>query len=258
MCGPDRSSRSLPRVAAWLGWITLSSGCVSGSLASSTGPRVSGARWSVAPNQMVHAGETVRFDFLLTEPTTGRQVDPTGLADFCVITVRKDRIEVGADALGHFPFEYTFNNVQSGQEIRVLAQAFLERGHRDFMIVGGRWVQSDSPTDLPDRMVASDSIRLTVYELTIELHVSSPLSPLDPESGVMRILRTDGSPLVRYINRPHRPGFILDGPEADGDYRVEYRANGDDINSDGTTVVEFEIYDLAGKRYTTARTFDTP
>lgn len=234
------------------------SGCVSGSLASSTGSHPGPTGWSVAPRQQVHVGETVRFDFVLTQPGSGRMIDPIGLVDYCVVAIGSDRIHVDADALGHFLFAYTFSDFRPGEETVVEARAYRIRGYRDHMNIAGEWVRSQSPSDLPDRIVIADSIRMTVYALTFELQVLSPESPLEGESGVLRIQRRDGSETLRYIDRPHRPGFTVEGPDARGTYVIRYAVQGDELNSTGKTPVEFVIHDRTGKRIAEARVLDTP
>lgn len=185
-------------------------------------------------------------------------IDPIGLVDYCVVAIGNDRIHVDVDALGHFLFTHTFDKFRPGEHTVVEARAYRIRGHRDFMNIAGEWVQSQSPSDLPDRIVAADSIRMTAYALTLELRVRSPVSPLDAESGVLRIRRRDGSETLRYIDRPHRPGFTVEGRDARGTYVIRYAARGDELNSTGKTPVEFVIHDRTGKRLAEARLFDTP
>lgn len=203
-------------------------------------------------------GETVQFDFVLTQAGSGRLIDPIGLVDYCVVAIGHDRIHVDADALGHFFFTYTFDKLRPGQDILVEARAYRMRGHRDYMNIAGEWVRSQSPTDPPDQIVTEDSIRLTAYALTLAFKVRSPGSQLDTESGVLRILRDDGSETLRYIDRPHRPGFTVEGPDARGAYQIRYAARGDDLNRTGRTAVEFDIHDRAGRKIAVARVFDTP
>lgn len=203
-------------------------------------------------------GETVRFDFVLTQPGSGRMIDPIGLVDYCVVAIGNGRIHVDADALGHFLFAYTFNDFRPGEKIVVEARAYRIRGHRDYMNIAGEWVRSQSPSDLPDQVVIADSIRLTAYALTLELQVRSPGSPLEAESGVLRIQRRDGTETLRYIDRPYRHGFTVQGPNAQGTYVIRYAVQGDELNSTGRTPVEFVIHDRRGKRMVEARVFDTP
>ena len=73
----------------------LASGCITGSLASDTGPSPPGTFWSDAARQMVHVGEQVRFDFVLQDALR-RRVLPMGLADYSVVFVDGKRIETQA------------------------------------------------------------------------------------------------------------------------------------------------------------------
>lgn len=233
-------------------------GCVSASLASNTGPRSPGSRWSDAPRQMVHVGEQVQFDFILVDPFTRRLMPPVGLADYCVATVGGERIEAEADVFGHFQFAHTFDRRRLGKKLRVEAAAFQQRGGRDFMKVRGQWLHVDSPYDIPDRQVARDSILLTVYETRIELSVIRPPDELEPETGKLRIRRTDGTTTSVFLDKPNRPGFIISGPEPDGYYRVRYTPGGNEVNPIGTTEVEFVIYDVLGSPHYASTTLETP
>ncbi len=228
-----------------------------GSLASNTGPRPPGRLWSDADHQMVHVGETVRFDFVLVD-SARRFVHPLGLADYCVMTIGTKRMEAEPDLAGHFRLAHTFDSAAPGQDIEVQSRAFRQRGGRDFMKVNGRWVQIANPFDPPDQEVAGDAIMLAVYQTSAELILARPSVGLDLESGVLRILRADGSETTVYIDRPHRPGFTISGPGSDGSYRVRYHPKGSELNPVGTTQVEFVIYDVAGRLYRVSSTLETP
>ena len=232
-------------------------GCVSGSLATDTDLHALGYRWSDAGRQMVHVGETVEFDFVLQD-LSRRFVPPLGLADYCVAVVDGERLESEPNTAGHFQFAYTFDQVTPGDEIEVRATAYRQQDHRDFMRIREKWIYAESPFNRPDRKVAADSIRLTVYQAPIELAVVRPPDDLDPESGVLRIRRADGSTSTVYVDRPRRPGFAIAGPEPDGYYRVSYLPSGDELNPVGTTEVEFEIYDTAGFPHYASTMLETP
>jgi hypothetical protein len=202
-------------------------------------------------------GEEVSFDFVL-QNTNRQLVPPTGVADYCAAMIGSQRLESESDEFGHFTFRHRFDGVQPGQEFDIRATAYEQRGSRDFMKVGGQWLEAESPYSVADRKVAEDSIRLSIYQSLVDLRIVRPSDDLDPETGVLRIRRTDGSSTAVYINRPNRPGFTLEGPSPDGYYRVTYPPSGDDLNKTGTTDVDFTIYDLAGQRHTVATTLDTP
>ncbi|MFH1111097.1 MAG: hypothetical protein V1790_18160 [Planctomycetota bacterium] len=239
-------------------------GCVSASLGTSTGPHPPQQRWSVAAKQPAHVGETVQFDFVLTD-WLGRFVAPTGLADYCVAIpsrlrtgIGDERIETEPDAKGHFRFSYTVDRVRAGEKIKVTATAYQQRGSRDQMKVRGQWLTADSPYAEPDRKIAGDAIQLTIYQTKVEMKIVRPADDLDPESGVLRLQRLDGTGVPVYIDKPGRPGFRLDGPEPNGYYRVEYQPTGEQLNPTGTTEVEFSVYDLGGQRHVVSQTLSTP
>ncbi len=252
-----RQSGKRIHLIALISSLPWAGGCISGSLASNTDRHTLGFHWSDAPRQMLYVGETVEFDFVLQD--MWRQfVPPTGLADFCILTIGNERIESEPDLTGHFRFAHTFNQSAPDETIDVRATAFRQRGQRDFMKIAGEWVYAENPFDDPDRKVADDSIRLTVYETLIELTIARPPDDLDTESGVLRIRRSDGSIRSIYIDRPHRPGFTITESEPDGYYQVRYRPSGNELNSTGTTEVEFVIHDMAGYPHYATTTLETP
>ena len=237
--------------------LSLAGGCITGSLASDTGPAPPGTFWSDAARQMVHVGEQVRFDFVLQDARR-RFVSPVGFADYCVAFVGGERIETEMDAYGRFRFSHTFDHAGPGDRIHVEAAAYRQRDNRDFVNVGGQWVQSHSPLNRQDRPVATDAIMFTVYQALIELALAPGASGLKPETGVLRIRRSDGSLTTVYVDRPNRSGFTLTDRGPDGGCRVRYTPKGDELNPTGTTDVEFLIYDTAGNPHHASATLDTP
>jgi len=232
-------------------------GCLSASLASDTGPRLPGRQWSDEARQQAHIGEDVAFDFVL-QGAKGQFVPPTDVADYCVAMIGSLRLESEPDQFGHFTFRHRFDGVQPGRTIDIRAAAYQQRGSRDFMKVGGQWLEADSPYSVADRKVAEDSIRITFYQSQVDLRIVRPPDDLDPETGVLRIRRADGSSTAVYVDRPGRRGFKIDGPGPDGYYHVTYAPSGQELNKTGTTDVDFTIYDLVGQRHTVSQTLDTP
>lgn len=258
MGDPDRDSlRSAAGIAAGI-LLVLLSGCSSGSLASSTGPKPAENRWSTARRQQVHFGEEVRFDFVL-QNGAGRLVQPFGLADYCATIIGNERIEAEADPVGHFQFSYVFDDFPPGATVKITTTAYQQRGGRDFMRIRGTWLPSDSPFNERDRKVATRaSLNLTVYQATIDLTFTAADDDLDPETGVLRIRKSDGSMTAIYEDRPGRPGFTLTGPDANGRYHVRYDPDGRQLNPTGTTDVAFLIYDRAGQVHEASAAIDTP
>jgi len=232
-------------------------GCVSASLATSTGPHPLQQRWSMASTQEAHIGEQVYFDFVLTD-WRGRFLGPTGIADYCVAMIGGERVEADPDAKGHFRFSYTLDHASAGENLKVTATAYQQFDSRDFMKIGGRWLKADSPYAQPDRKVAGDSVKLTIYQTTLDMQIARPADDLDPESGVLRFQCVDGGGGPVYVDKPGRPGFKIGGPASDGYYRVEYRPTGGQLNPTGTTEVEFTIHDLGGQRHVVSQTLNTP
>lgn len=232
-------------------------GCVAGSLATDTGFRPPGFEWSVDTEQQVHVGEEVRFDFVLHD-WSKNLLNPIGIADYCATIVQGERIEVDAQPSGHFQFSHKFDGLTPGERINIRVDAYRQRDDRDFMYIRDRWIHTPNSHNLDDKRVASASIRLTVYAAAIELSIVRPPDDLDPETGVLRIRRTDGSTKSFFIDRPGRRGFTVDGPTVDGYYRFRFRPRGNELNSSGTTAVEIEVYDLSGNPHYAETILDTP
>lgn len=115
--------------------------------------------------------------------------EPRGYCGVLCRLVGPHRIECEADIYGHFEFSYCFDHDQAGDVIKIQAAGYQQRGSRDFMKIAGQWLHNDSPYDLFDCKGASDSITLTVYESPIELTFPRSGTPVDPQSGVLRIRR---------------------------------------------------------------------
>ncbi len=206
---------------------------------------------------MVHVGEKVEFDFVL-QNWRRQRVQPLGLADYCVALIGDERIEAEPDISGHFRFVYTFSGVHPGDKVKVKATAYSQRGRRDYMKIRGQWIQSDSPYEEPDRKFVGDAIVLQVYEAPIDLTLVCPPDELAPETGVLRIRRQDETTTVVLPERRSKPGFVMTGPEPDGYYRIRYLPGGDELNTTGTTEVEFVIEDVTGHHHEARATLDTP
>ena len=236
---------------------SIPAGCVSASLASDTGPRSAGRAWSIAARHPAHVGETVDFDLVLVDGW-GRFLPSAGFDEYAVLAINRERLETEPDGAGHFRFSYNLGAVPVGASVRVVGAVFRQRGHRDFINVQGEWLESNSPYERNDDLVAEDELVLDVYQTRIELSLTRPPTDLDPESGVLRILRQDGTVSTIYVDRPGRPGFILTGPEPSGYYTVTYVPDGDELNATGTTRIEFSIHDLSGQRHESTVLLDTP
>lgn len=206
---------------------------------------------------MVLVGETVEFDFILLD-SFGRFVNAFGHADYAMAVVGGEKAECEPGLKGRFTFRHQFDSVHAGQSVNVFATAFRQRGRRDYVKIRGEWVRGESLYDAPDQAVASDSIHFTAYEAPIQLTIVRPPDNLEPETGVLTIRRSNGTSRSVYIDRPHRPGFTITGPEPDGYYRIQYLPMGEELNSGGTTEVEFVIYDTANQPHYASTTLETP
>lgn len=232
-------------------------GCIQGSLATSTGPRPPGNRWSSAAAQRVHIGEMVEFDFVLHNGMQ-RFVSPGGVADYCVATIGDTRLEAIPDPLGHFNFSHSFGDVAAGDVIDVKVDAYRQKGGKDFVEIGGQWLATQTFSQEPDARVAGDSLRLTAYQSVVDFRLPRPADDFDPETGVLRLRKPDGTTVSVYVNRRPRRGFLLEGPEPTGYYRVSYEPRGSEVSATGTTEMTFTVYDVAGQRHVKRLEIETP
>lgn len=260
----DRMQRWIFCLVQPLLWLVLpSAGCVSASLATNTGSTIDGRAWSMDAVQKAHVGEEVAFDFVLTD-ATGAFVNPTGVADYVVATIGADRHEVEPDLGGHFVFTHRFKGVRPGERVRVTADAYRERGRRDFVLAMGRnpevgrWIASERAGDEPDQRIVSDSVDLEFYQAVVDMPVDGTGDDLDLETGVMRLRKLDGRVVAVYAGRPGRPGFELNERAASGGFRVTFQPEASMLNSSGFTDVEFSIRDRVGRRLSASTQLPTP
>lgn len=227
------------------------------SLATDTGPRPPGLRWSTAGKQQFHAGETVRFDFVLHD-WRNRLIQPVGVADYCAVLVGDERIETTPDAAGHFQFDYEFDNSVAGDQVRIRATAYQTRGVRDFIRVGDSWVQVDSARDEADRAVAAAAVKLSCYQLVIELTIPPVPFDLQPDTGVLKLRQENSVSTSIFVDRPGRRGFSMAAQDGDGAYRLRYVPLGDELGASGVTNVEFRVHDTRGQIHYVTQELETP
>ena len=188
-----------------------------------------------------------------TDPLLGR---PFALYDIYEERARPAGLDFGYLVVGKLTSRISY--WKAGDVVEIRAAAYQQRGSRDFMKIAGQWLHNDSPYELPDRKGASDSITLTVYESPIELTIPRSGTPLDPQSGVLRIRRNPESVVSILIDRPDRPGFSLRTPDKAGRYVIRYLPDGKELNAFGKTEIEFTIRDVVGKPITVQLVIETP
>ncbi|HUU83986.1 MAG TPA: hypothetical protein VM243_10835 [Phycisphaerae bacterium] len=232
-------------------------GCLSGSLATNTGPN-GPHRWSTANRQQAHVGETVGYSFILIKPFGKRPVAPYGYVDYCVATIGNERVECEPDLDGHFCFEHRLDRVQPGDELKVRAVAYRQYGQRDFMKIGDKWLRGDSPSDQRDSGFVSDSLTLRIYQARIELGICESEAPLDFETGKLELVKADGTVSPVYQDRDGRPGFDVTGPDDSGCYTVVYLPDGTQVNPAGRTEARLTVHDRAGHPHTATVLIPTP
>lgn len=188
----------------------------------------------------------------------GRFVAPTGIDEYGVLYLGFERLESEPSPSGHFRFTHRLDGVRAGSSIAARGAVFQQRGNRDFIKVRGEWLQSSSPYEEPDRLIASDEVTLDVYQVRVSLEIPRPPLDLDIGTGILRIQRDDGTSTTLYVDRPGRPGFTIVGPEPNGRYEITYEPSGDELNRTGTTAVRFSVLDVGGQRHEAQAVLETP
>lgn len=249
--------RAIARVVTACVVVSSCSGCITGSLATNTGP--SSGRWSTANKQYVHAGEEVSFSFVLTKGLFERTpLHPYGHADYCLATIGSQRIEADLDEGGHYRFDFVISDRRSGEVVPVRVVAYRRLGSRDIMKIGDVWIRGEDPYDQPDLEVADDTLELIVYRSRIELHIEESPAGLDMAGGRLELVRDDGSMVTVLSGRDRHRGFRYFGPDKNGRYRVVYEPTADEVNRSGGTEVRFVVDDRAEHRYSTETVIETP
>jgi hypothetical protein len=239
------------------GLLPLMTGCFSGSLATSTGPRAAGD-WSVASKQAAHVGEPVRFSFILTKPFQKQPVHPSGIADYCILSLDGAYAEASLEVSGKFTALYRVPAAWRGREVQVRATAYRHHGQADTMVVGDKLRQVDDPGDLRDTKVAQGKITLLAYQSVVELTLTAGAEDLDFDTGRLVLRKTDGTATPVMRARPPMAGFTVEGPDAKRQYTVRYEPTWEQVNLTGTTAVEFTVLDRAGHEHRAAADILTP
>jgi len=251
--GPMRLTKLIPPSLVLVGVC----GCLSGSLATSTGPRY-GGQWSVARLHPVHVGETVRFSFLLKEPLAREALSAKGVADYSVFDFGGERVQADIEKDGRFLAQYTFDDVVPGQTIVVEAIAFRQHGPRDQVKINDTWVQNLSPNNEKDEPVAGASAKLVVYQAQVRMALPPSANDFDFSTGQLLLRREGAAGRPVFEDRPHRRGFLVTDRNDGAGWWVTYSPSGNEINPVGVTEVEFSVYDQAGNRRVFRDLVDTP
>jgi len=232
-------------------------GCVTGSLATNTGPRAPGERWSTDREQSAHVGEFFQLDFVLKN-WMGSLTSPGGVADYCVFLVGNDCQVVEANPSGHFACGFRFDSIPHGDTVNVEAVAYRQQGTRDWVQARGQWVQTSNPGDEPDARVASDSIRMRIYQSEVELTIPRTADDLDPSTGLLRFSSDMDRNVSFGLSRNGSQGFHMDAPDPSGMYLVRFEPPADALQPFGKTRVVFTIKDRAGQTHTIESAVDSP
>ncbi len=226
-------------------------GCSSASLATDSGP---GRPWSTDGQQMVHVGEHVDFSFVLTKGVLKRGPrDPVGAVDYCIARAGSEQIEADLDnQTGHYRFAFDVLGLREGDAIAVTAEAYRENGVRDTKQIGDAWVRADDPFDQRDRVIASDSVALSVYRSLVEIPIPGGDVALDLGGGRLELHRADGKVATIYHKTADGRGYEIAEPNSEGVSTIMYAPVADEINKSATTYVRFRVLDGSG----TERVFD--
>ncbi|MCG3137669.1 MAG: hypothetical protein HJJLKODD_01518 [Phycisphaerae bacterium] len=234
----------------------LTTGCMRGSLATDTGWSADGP-WCIERVQQAHVGETVRCSFVLLD-THGRRVSLWDAADYAVLLMGGERYETRPNIDDRFEFEIPLGEVASGQRVTLQAEAYLQQDKRDYMKIAGRWLRTESTSDIPDDKVADGHLRLEIYQCRICYRFAAPSQPLDWSLARLTLTRHDGSSSDIFVQKEDRPGFVVVGPDQAGELELQYEPTIEQINRTGTTSAVLAVHDLQGQLHRFAWDFPTP
>ena len=230
---------------------------VKGSLATDTGPSPTG--WSTHDEQFVLLGERVEFSFVIARSLRApAPVSPESIGAYCLMNIGGELREADLSARGHFRLVHDFAAYQPGNVVPVVATAYQQRGRRDQMKIGDRWVSSEDPYNQRDSQIAQDSIILHVYACEVDLPVQRPGRDLDMAGGRLEIRRSDGDAREIHSESRQRGGFRYSGPDAEDRYRVLYQPGHHEVNKQGVTPIRFTARDAEGQRHITEAVINTP
>ena len=203
-------------------------------------------------------GERVSFSFILRERFRAGRIDVLGIADYAAANILEERIEVGPDINSEFLFGHRLDGVEPGSTIDVTSAAYQVNGSKDYMKIRGRWRRSMNAVDEPDKMVARDSIKLRIYQSRIDHRFRGPQVDLDWATARLIIRRGEENVSTVFMDRPHRPGFTMNGPDREGFFHIQYYPLAEQVNKTGATRAALKVRDVNGLEQSYHFEFATP
>jgi len=247
----------MPRIAWAAAALTLSAGCMQGTLATRTGSAGPGA-WSTEKTQWAHVGETVELEFLVVRAGTSQPIG--NAADYAIWRLGGAHRVTPIDPDGRFRCAHVFTDAPPGgfRECLVEVTAYRTREVQDAIDAGLELVYAANPADLPDAVVASDRLRLRIYRTQVRFDLPSADPPLIWQTAKMLFERHDGGVHQVGRRRPGAPGFdVVIGQDREPTAAV-YDPRADQVNSCGNTRVTLLVRDERGREHRFQQIIETP
>ena len=184
-------------------------------------------------------------------------VDPSGIADYCLMSIGGRTYEAELSVDGHFRVTHDFSSSGEGDRVVVRAAAFRQRGRRDRMKVGDEWIIGADPYDHADHLVADDELEILIYKSRIDLPVKLPGSDLSLAAGKLEI-GTGGKTVTVLSEGQRGSGYTHAGPDDQGHYHVLYEPLAEQLHKSGTTPIRFTVPDSGGREHVTEAVVYSP
>lgn len=199
----------------------------------------------------VHIGErpTLKFGWKL------------GHCDYAIAHVEGADLydDCGPPVTGKFEWSMTFDHLAPAESpLRLTVSGYSQQQKRDLMPVHGHLVESESPLDAVDILIASASVMIEVYQSQVEVAV--PTDGPAPDWALTRlIIHPDNGRSCRISHSgASGPGFSVNGPDSKHQYIVRYQPRASEVNHEGLTRAELILADETGATRSIATTFATP
>ena len=163
-------------------------------------------------------------------------------------------VDCGTPLDDQFEWLHHFNRVTPDDApMRIKARAYIQMRTRDLMPIGGRVERRKSKFDDDDVEWAVGTIAIHVYQAVAEFEVN--LGDRTPNWSLSRVVfwGADGNKTEHRQAPGDAGGFTVDGPAADGTWRVRCEPSDIELRREGTTLAELIVADDEGR----TRRFET-
>ncbi len=207
-------------------------------------------------DQYVHVGEKVNLQFICRP----------AIDTYAVFDLPGKLVILPANTeFANYRTAISFGHVSSREGVVLRATGFKARGMQDRMMVAGEVEQPLSPNDMPDQEIASDELRLIVYQSHVKMEgLGGPTVTPDWDKSVLRIVRDAEADRpgkvseVRLAPAGDPSGFQVSDADGDGRWTLLYDPTAEQVNRGGTTTAELHLVDQTGQTHVVREQFATP